>query len=474
MIDAATLPSQSLENIFENLKISFLKDPNPPIKQRIHSLKKLRRSILQHHQDIIDALKLDLNKSAFETEASEILVSLREIDKAIRNLKYWTQDRSVEPDWLLFGTSSYIRYEPKGIVLIISPWNYPLNLCITPFVAAISAGNKAILKPSEFAPNTSKVISNIIESVFSNEEVAVVEGDASIAAELCQLPFNLIFFTGSQAIGKKVLQEAAHNLTPITLEMGGKCPVIVDPSYNLLEAIEAIAFAKTLNAGQTCLAPDFICIHENRLEEFKKLWSITINKFFGKNPLANPDYCGIVNAFHFNRLTELIQQSLHEGGHYDSIPESDNELLKIKPLLLSEITWNNTIMSDEIFGPILPIITFRNVEELFTPLMNMKRPLNSYIFSKHKKFIQKVLNHTRSGGVTINQCILNYTDLNLPFGGDHHSGIGKYHGHFGFLEFSHQRAISKKGIFPSTLKLFYPPYKGIKVYINRLLIKLFS
>ncbi|MEP7196218.1 MAG: aldehyde dehydrogenase family protein [Saprospiraceae bacterium] len=460
--------------LFKNLENKFYLNSNPKIADRISGLKRLRSTLTKYRSKIIEALDKDFAKPKFESEASEILVCLRELDLVIRNLKYWSQNKSVDSDILLFGTKSYIRYEPRGVVLIISPWNYPVNLSLCPLIAAYAAGNKIILKPSEFTSHTSDIIEKIISESFSEDDVIVVQGDALKSAELVQLPFNLIFFTGSGSVAKEILKNASANLTPCVLELGGKCPVIIDEKASLSTAVEHIAFAKLLNAGQTCIAPDFVVIHQSQVKKFTEEWDSNLQRKFGLNILENEDYCGIINQRHYDRLKKLISEGIENGGIPSKAIEFDDIKLKIKPVLLLKVDWDSPLMKEEIFGPILPIITYTNRDELCIKLRKFDRPLNLYIFSRDSNFYNYIIDKTRSGGVTINQCILNYVERHLPFGGDHQSGNGRYHGQFGFTEFSHMRSITMQSRIPSSLKLFYPPYTHLKIRIKNILLKLYS
>lgn len=459
---------------FAQLQQSFIQDPYPDYRKRKKGLIKLRTNILKYHNDIRQALYHDLGKSEFESDSTEILIVLRELKKAIQNLYYWMQDQSVKTDLLLFGTSSYIRHEPKGVVAIISPWNYPINLSLSPLIAAYSAGNKVMVKTSEYSPHCTQVLRTIIEESFSKEEVAFIEGDAEVSSKVCKLPLSMIFFTGSGAVGKKILQAASINLTPCTLELGGKCPVVIDEEVNLRDIVKHIAFAKVLNAGQTCIAPDFILLKESQLKEFIQLWNHWIQDKFGSDICRSNQYGKIVNQKHFERIENLLEISLQEGCEFSSPINKLKEEMKIALIAISKVSWKNTLMKNEIFGPVLPILTYQDESQLLQNLNQLERPLNLYIFSNRKRFINRIIENTRSGGVTINQCMLNYIESNLPFGGDLHSGNGRYHSKYGFLEFSHKRSISKKGMLISTLELFHPPYHYWKIKLKNLLLKLYS
>lgn len=459
---------------FQLLNDSYHKDPYPALLSRIEGLKRLQKSILRNRKEIQKALFDDLGKSEFEADATEIFIAIRELNDAIRNLRYWIQSKSVSTDILLFGTSSYIRYEPRGVVIIISPWNYPFNLIMSPFIASYSAGNKIILKPSEIAVNTSSILVKIMKECFQENEVQIIEGDHHVAAQLCKLPVQMIFFTGSVQNAKKVLREASDNLTQCTLELGGKCPVIIDRNVDIKSKIADVAFAKILNSGQTCLAPDFIVLPREMKDEFVQSWNQWIADKFQNDILNSDDYAKIINQNHYKRLKSYLQLALSHGAHIENELIENVEQLKMAPIVLSNVDWENPIMEEEIFGPILPIITYNEESEIIPSLQLMNRPLSLYIFSKRNSFIEGIIQAVPSGGVTVNQCILNYAESNLPFGGNQHSGMGRYHGYYGFQEFSHTRSVSRKGLLPSTLRLFHPPYNSIKKRMIDILIKLYS
>jgi len=459
---------QSPRDSFIELEDLYLKQKPSSYNERIQQLKSLENAILNYRTAIRSALKQDLLKSEFEADTTEIFMVLSEIRHAINNLHHWMRAQHVETPLTLAGTSSYILYEPKGLILIIAPWNYPFALCISPLIYAIAAGNFVIVKPSEHTRKTSQVVSELLYSVFKNKEVKVIEGDAETASAITKLPFHHIFFTGSVEVGKKVLRAAADNLVQVTLELGGKSPTIIDSSFDLNIAAKRIAFAKFINAGQTCIAPDFVLIHKSKLDQFCKLFSYHIDLLLENKGLECDHYVRILNQHHFDRLVQLFNtQDSTEALVYDKVK------LMIKPIAIPITDWNHPLMKTEIFGPILPLLTFDDESELFSNLSKMDRPLNLYVFSEHQGFINNVMKKTRSGGVTINECLLNYCNNYLPFGGDQHSGMGKTHGQFGFNLFSHQRAITKQSFLPSVANMFTPPYSKMKVRIKNFLIKYF-
>jgi aldehyde dehydrogenase (NAD+) len=459
-----TMPSieplikEQIVEVFNNLNNAFLELPFTTLEQRLIGLNKLEKNLLKYSDSIVKALNEDFSKAIFEAETSELLTCLVELRRAKSELRKWMKPKPVATPTELFGTRHYVRFEPKGVVLIISPWNYPLHLSLMPLIAAWSAGNRIILKPSEFTPHMASVIEDIVRDTFSENEVMVIQGGSDVASQLVQLPFNHIFFTGSSVTAKKILKAAADNLTPVTLELGGKTPVIIDAHVNLKSIIKDIVYAKCINAGQSCIAPDFILIHEGLKHDFVLEWNSTIEKLYGKNILANDEYCGIVNERHYSRLMNLIQECLDQGAELNEPIKGDPQLRKIKPALLLNSNWDHVSMQEEIFGPVLPVITYNRIQDCIEKMQSMYRPLTLYIFSRDKAWIQNILERVRSGGVTINNCLLNYCNFNLPFGGDQHSGHGVYHGRNGFETFSHQRAVSVQGRFLNPIRFFYQPF----------------
>ncbi len=452
------LTAEKILGIFQNLKSNEKEIRKQTLAQRKMKLKKLLSAVEKFSPEIEKAIFEDFRKSPAEVRLTEIFMVTTEIKHAIRNLKNWTKPTLVPTPLTLFGSSSKIIYEPKGIVLIISPWNYPFQLAIGPLISAISAGNGVIIKPSEHSPNTSKIIKKMIESVFSPNEIAVIEGDAKISEELLNLPFDHIFFTGSTKIGKIVMEKAAKNLTSVTLELGGKSPVIVDKNYNLKEAAQRIAWGKLINAGQTCIAPDYLIIPSCIEEVFVKQLKENVEKMYGKigTLQGNGDFCRIINPTHANRLKELLDDAIEKGAkiQFGGKIGEDNFF---EPTVLTNVSLDSKIMKEEIFGPILPILNSYSYEEIVEIANKNPKPLALYIFSNDKKFINDLIHDIPSGGTAINDVVVHFVNYNLPFGGINSSGIGSSHGEFGFKTFSHHRSVMKQPKFTS-LKMFYPPY----------------
>lgn len=454
-----------MDNILKKQKEFFKTRKTLSVKFRLKYLKKLHSAIKNNEEKIADALYKDLGKSSTESYMCEIGLVLDEISYFLKNLKKFAKDKVVSTPITNFHAKSIIKSIPYGNVLIISPWNYPFLLSIEPLIDAISAGNTVILKPSAYSPYTSKVVKEIIESVFDNEYVAVITGGREENKALLNMKFDYIFFTGSKNVGKEVLRCASENLIPTTLELGGKSPCIVDESANIELSAKRIVFGKFLNCGQTCVAPDYIYCHKQVKDELIKEIKKQIELQFGKNTLENKNYGKIINEKHFNRLIGLINnEKLAFGG------ESNFETLKIEPTILDNISWDDKIMQEEIFGPILPILTYENLDEVIEIIEQKPHPLACYIFSNNKNNINKITNILRYGGGCINDVVVHLATPQMPFGGFGESGMGSYHGKFGFDVFSHKKSIlDKKTWFD--LPMRYQPYNGFYSKLLKLFLK---
>ncbi len=443
--------------------------------ERIAKLKNLEKWIINNKLAIRNAIYKDFRKPAVDVDLTEIFTSLSEIRYAIKHLKKWTKPRRVRRTMALVTTRSWVQYEPRGIVLIIAPWNYPFNLIITPMVSAIAAGNCVILKPSEMAKNTSNLISNMIGELFPENEVAVMEGEKEVAIELLKKPFDHIFFTGSSNVGKKVMAAASKNLSSITLELGGKSPVIVDETANLGDAAQKIIWAKLMNCGQTCIAPDYLLVNESILSEFVSNLKHFIEKFYGAENSGwktSPDYARIINKQHFQRLSQVLNETVQAGATIEIGGEVDATENYISPTVLSSVKEDSAIMEEEIFGPILPILTYTKIDDAINMIRNKPKPLSLYLFSKNQQNIDRILADTSSGGVCINDTVIHFSQTNLPYGGVNDSGTGRAHGFHGFKTFSNEKAVVKHNRF-SPLKLMYPPYtKRVKRMVD-LMVKYF-
>ena len=434
------------------------------ISFRIEQLKLLKKAIVDNKEAILKALQSDLNKPEFEAYGLEIAFCLEEINNALKNINNWTKPKKIKAPITQFLSTAKIYSEPLGVVLIIGPWNYPFQLVIAPLVAAIASGNCAILKPSEISANTSHLLSEIILKYFNPEFVAVVEGGVDTSQQLLEEKFDHIFFTGSGEIGRIVMAAAAKHLTPVTLELGGKTPCIVDAKTHLEYTARRIVWGKFMNAGQTCVAPDYLLvdrkIKEDLLEQIKKC----ISEFYGENPEKSPDYARIINQKHFNRLCKFLDNGeIVIGG--DTNPSERY----MAPTLIEGVGWQDAVMQEEIFGPILPVIEYTELTEAIALVNAKPKPLALYFFSTDKQKQQRVLHQTSSGGACINDTVMHLAVLDLPFGGVGESGIGRYHGKAGFDTFSHQKSVLNKS-FLVDVKLRYAPYLG-KLKLLKSLIK---
>lgn len=444
-------------------------------KERIAKLVKLENWIINNKQAIRGAIYQDFRKPAVDVDLTEIFTALSEIRHAIKHLKRWMKPRRVRRTMALITTRSWIQYEPRGVVLIIAPWNYPFNLIITPLISAIAAGNCVILKPSELAIHTSNLIANLVEELFAANEITVVEGEKNVAIDLLKKPFDHIFFTGSTTVAKSVMAAASKNLSSITLELGGKSPVIIDETANLIDAAQKIVWGKFMNCGQTCLAPDYLLVNESVLPKFVSKLKHYIKKFYGTESSAwqtCPDYARIINNQHFQRLSAVLDETVQAGAKIE-IGGDLNEVEKyIPPTVLINVKEDSAIMEEEIFGPILPILTYTEIDEAINLIRRKPKPLALYIFSKNQQNIDRTLKETSSGGACINDTVIHFSQTNLPFGGVNDSGTGRTHGFFGFKTFSNEKAVVKHNRF-SPLKLMYPPYtKRVQKMVD-LIIKYF-
>ncbi|VEU80286.1 aldehyde dehydrogenase [Haploplasma axanthum] len=418
----------SKQKIFFNLGKTLSYDT------RIKYLKKLKEEIVNNEAEIEDALYKDLGKSSGESYMTEIGPVLKELNFQIKHLKKFMKPKKVGSPLALFPAKSYIYPEPLGTVLIISPWNYPFLLLLDPLIGAIAAGNTVIAKPSEFSTATTKITQKILQNVFEDEYVTVVEGEVYETTKLLEERFDYIFFTGSTNVGKIIMNAASKHLTPVTLELGGKSPAVIFNDADIKLAAKRIAFGKLINAGQTCIAPDYILIDKTKKEEFITYYKMYIEEFYTDTPLENDLYPKIISKKHFDRLISLYKdEDILFGGKYNDV--------KIEPTLLDIKDVNVKIMQEEIFGPILPILTFEKVNEVFEYLSKEEKPLAFYAFTRNKEIKKRILTTTSSGGLIFNDTLMHFANNNLPFGGVGYSGMGKYHGIDTFKTFSHYKAV---------------------------------
>ncbi|HBY90706.1 MAG TPA: aldehyde dehydrogenase family protein [Aerococcaceae bacterium] len=423
------------------------------VKFRIRQLKRLKEAIKAHDVLIYDALKKDLNKPVFESYVTELGSVYSEIDYMIKHVKDWAKPKRVPTSLAHFYSKSHIYQEPYGRVLIIAPWNFPIQLSFVPLVGAITAGNCVVLKPSELAPYTARVIQQIIESVFAREYVAVEQGDGKVSQQLLKEGVDYCFFTGSTQVGKAIMETASQTLTPVTLELGGKSPVIVAKDTNIKHAAQRIVWGKFTNAGQTCIAPDYLLVDEVIRDDLISALIEVIEEYYTKKPLENSDYSKMINKRHFKRVKKLMKnQSVIYGGG------SNKEMLTIEPTLVLEPELDTELMQEEIFGPILPILTYREVSQAVEFIRSKDKPLALYLFTQDKALKEYIIKNLSFGGAAINDTLIHQSNYNLPFGGVGASGMGQYHGKYSLETFSHPKSvIAKTDLFD--IKLRYPPYK---------------
>lgn len=452
-----------IERIIEKQKTFFDSQGTRSISKRIQVLRALRKEIIANESEINAALQADFKKSAFETYLSETGIVLSELNLTISRLRTWTKPKRVRASLLNFPSTDHIYSEPYGRVLIIAPWNYPFHLAVAPLIAAVAAGNTVVIKPSELTPNTSTLITKIVNTVFNKEQVKVFEGGVDTSQALLSKRWDYIFFTGSVNVGKIVAKAAATNLTPVTLELGGKNPCIIDETANLQLAAKRIVWGKFLNAGQTCIAPDYLLVKATCKEKLIDHLKKEIEKAYTKHPQKSPDYPRIINSKNFDRLAGMLQdQSIVFGG------QLNKEDHYIAPTLIDTPSLESGVMKDEIFGPILPILPYTHDNDIAKVINTYEKPLSLYIFSTNKSFIRKIKESFSFGGGTINDTMVHFANQRLPFGGVGNSGIGAYHGKMSFDTFSHKKAMTKRANWLD-IPFRYAPYKGKMNLIKKML-----
>ncbi len=458
------MDSTQIDDILQLQRDFYDNGATIPVSFREKQLKKLYQAVQKYRPQIEEALKKDLGKSSYESFMCEIGLVLSEISYMMRHVKKFSKRKTVYTPLAQFASHSYVQPVPYGNTLIMSPWNYPFLLSIDPLVDAIAAGNTAIIKPSAYSPATSKVIEMLVKECFSPAHVSVVTGGRAENAALLEKKFDFIFFTGSQNVGREVMRHAAVNLTPVVLELGGKSPCIVEESADIRLAARRIVFGKYLNCGQTCVAPDFILCHKSIQDKLLQELKLQVEKQFGSDPLADNDYGKIINQKHFDRLCRLLQSGeLYLGG------ETDAEALRIAPAIMTQVTFDDPVMQEEIFGPVLPVLTYENFDELMLLLKKRPKPLAQYLFSSNKAHIRRVNEELSYGGGCINDTIIHLATSEMGFGGVGESGMGAYHGKAGFDAFSHQKSIVDKKTWLD-LPMRYQPYTS-KLY--RKLLQIF-
>lgn len=465
-----------IQEIFELQKLNLQALKNSSERERRKKLKALKKKVFEYRSKIQEALYADFKKPAIESDISEIYPSITEIKHTLNHFGDWMQNEEVDTPLTLLGSSAYIQYEPKGNCLVITPWNYPFYLAISPLVYAIAAGNATILKPSEFTPHTAALLKAMLAELFEENEVAVIQGDHHVSSALLKLKFNHIHFTGSPMVGKIVMEAASKHLTSCTLELGGKSPTIVDETANINEAATKIVWGKYLNEGQTCIAPDYILVHESKKDALIKAMKVQIEKKYGTSTadrMENNNLCRMVNAKHFSRVRDLTSAAITDGavleigGEYNVV---DNY---IDPTILSNVSMDSKLMNEEIFGPVMPVVTFKTLEEAMSIINSKERPLALYIFSNKNKNIDYIMQHSAAGGTCINDTIIHITQPNLPFGGVNNSGIGKSHGKWGFVDFSNERAVLRQHFRFGMSQLLHPPYNKFSKFVIDMTMKYF-
>lgn len=462
-----------IQQLFELQKANQWSVGKTTAKQRKDKLKALKNAVeYDFRQALRDALMADFRKPKAEVDLSEIFPVTSEIKFILSKLDNWLSVQRVPTPMAFLGSSSHIRYQPKGVCLIISPWNFPVNLSFNPLASAIAAGNTAILKPSEHTPNTSGVIRSIVEQLFKPSEVAVVEGGVETATLLLERPFNHVFFTGSPAVGKIVMQAASRHLTSVSLELGGKSPVIVDATANIDVAARRIVWGKFFNSGQICIAPDYIYVDETRKTALVEAIKRTLETFYGKDVKTSDSFARMVSVRHAERVESYLVEALAKGAKVLHGGKIDAAKSYIEPTLVENLTADCALMQQEIFAPILPILTFKNIDEVITNVNAGEKPLALYIYSKNEGNIERLLHETRAGGSCVNHNDVHFYNPHLPFGGSNHSGIGKTHGFHGFQAFSEARAVYRQHL-PSALELLSPPYTKFKERLVEFVVKFF-
>lgn len=443
-----------MQTIIENQRSFFKEGKTKEVDFRINQLEKLKKSIIKYEGEIIDALKKDLNKSSFETYVTEIGTVIQEINHTIKHIRKWVRPKRVGTPIAQFISTSKIYSDPYGVALIISPWNYPFQLTMAPLIGSIAGGNCAVLKLSPYSANTSKIIDKIIGETFDENYIKVVQGGREVNKELLNEKFDYIFFTGGVSMGKIVMKAASKYLTPVTLELGGKSPCIIDETANLDLAAKRIIWGKLLNSGQTCIAPDYLLVHKSVKKQFIDKMKDYILKFYGNIPINSPDYPKIINLKHFNRLLGLIrEEDIIFGGDYNE------KTHQINPTILDNITWESKVMEEEIFGPIIPILEFEKFNNIIDEINKRPKPLALYLFTTSKEREKNVLKNISFGGGCINDTIVHVASTNMPFGGVGNSGMGGYHGKHTFDSFTHKKSVLKKSNLLD-IPVRYAPFDG--------------
>jgi aldehyde dehydrogenase (NAD+) len=465
-----------IPQLFARLKANQAAIKRTTAAERCAKLERLRAAIVAREQAIRDAMFADFRKSATEVDITEVFPLLVELKETVKHLRRWMRPARVDTPMSLFGTHSAVRYEPRGVVLIIAPWNYPFQLAIAPLIAAVAAGNCVVVKPSELTAHTSKLLAELIGEVFSEDEVGVVEGDAAVTQQLLALPFDHFFFTGSTKVGRIVAEAAARHLASTTLELGGKSPAIVDDTADLPATARRLAWGKFVNAGQTCIAPDYVLVAESRAAPLVDALRAAIGELYGASEddrKRSSDLCRIINARNFDRLRKLLDDTVRAGAKVEIGGATDADQRYIAPTVLTGVTPDAAVMSEEIFGPILPILTYKSFAEVAPFITARDKPLALYVFSNDDARVDDLVASTTAGGTCINNTLLHFANQNLPFGGVGASGMGNYHGFYGFRAFSHERAVMRQGRLDVSRQI-HPPYTSKVQKMLKWMTRLFA
>ncbi len=471
-IGPANATEGDIQRIFERQREAAIRLRTSTAEERIAKIRKLHDAVMAHREQIHEAAYKDFKKPPAEVDLAEVLPVISEAKHAMRALKGWMKPKGVWPTSLTIGLKSWVQYEPKGRCLIISPWNYNVNLAFGPLVSCIAAGNTAIIKPSEMTPHLSALMAKIIKSIFPEDEVALFEGDVAVSSALLALPFDHIFFTGSPNVGKVVMAAAAKHLTSVTLELGGKSPTIIDETADLKLAARTLMWGKYTNNGQTCIAPDYIYVHASVKDAFAKECIAVINECYGEtveSQMNSPYLARVVNERHTKRINGLLEDARQRGARILCGGQASEKDCFIQPTLLDNIPADAKIQSEEIFGPLLPIMPYTDLDKVIADINAQPKPLALYIWSKNEAVINKSLKQTSAGGTCINHCVVQYAHGNLPFGGVNNSGIGNAHGLYGFKAFSHERAVVRTRFMMA--RTLFPPYTDFKQKLLTFMIK---
>ncbi|AZV37949.1 coniferyl aldehyde dehydrogenase [Komagataeibacter xylinus] len=460
-----------LHRILDRQRAAFLNAGPPDLKQRRTGLRRLKAEILKRRTDIVRALKTDFGqRSERESAIVELIPLVQSINYMIAHLGHWMKPQRRHVSAYFQCGRAWVIRQPVGVVGIIAPWNYPVSLALVPLATAIAAGNRAMLKPSEFTPATSTVIGEIVRAVFPADQASIVTGDGEVGAAFSALPFDHILFTGSSAVGKKVAEAAARNLTPVTLELGGKSPVVIEPGFSMRRVADRVAFGKLTNAGQTCIAPDYVLVHEDDRDAFAAAYQDAVKKQHPGGYVGSPDYTAILNTHHYARLSGLIDNAAAQGAQVTRLGSDSATDHVLAPVLLLSVTPQMAVMQEEIFGPVLPVLTYRTLDDAIAFINARPRPLALYYFGDNRVERDRLLKRTVSGNVTLNGTLLHIAQDDLPFGGVGESGIGAYHGKEGFIALTHARGVYRQGRF-NAATLLRPPFSKFTDAITNLILR---